>query len=89
MPAHFQPAYTLAVGNPFPKRVDRDTLYNHLLADLKTAEDLVPWRNEVTSIGDQLDERITKGTVKGLRARIALYRGGYSLRQNWCNAKKF
>ncbi|HVG42482.1 MAG TPA: RagB/SusD family nutrient uptake outer membrane protein, partial [Chitinophagaceae bacterium] len=28
-----------------------------------------------------VDERITKGTVKGLRARIALYRGGYSLRQ--------
>lgn len=79
LPAHFQPAYSLASGNPFPARTDRDTLYNHLLDDLKTAEDLVPWRNEVTSIGDAPDERITKGTVKGLRARIALYRGGYSL----------
>ncbi|MEP7239092.1 MAG: RagB/SusD family nutrient uptake outer membrane protein, partial [Ferruginibacter sp.] len=82
LPQHFQPAYAQAAGNPFPLRVDRDTLYGQLLSDLKTAEDLVPWRNEVGSIGDQTDERITKGAVKGLRARIALFRGGYSLRQD-------
>lgn len=82
LPQHFQPAYAQAAGNPFPTRVDRDTLYGQLLADLKIAEDLVPWRNEVGSIGDQTDERITKGAVKGLRARIALFRGGYSLRQD-------
>lgn len=81
LPAHFQPAAEQIISNPFPKRVSRDTLYDHLLDDLKTAEELVPWRNEITSIGDVLDERITKGTVKALRARIALYRGGYSLRQ--------
>ncbi len=82
LPAHFQPAYAQASTNPFPSRTDRDTLYDHLLNDLKIAEDLVPWRNELASIGDQPDERITKGVVKGLRARIALFRGGYSLRQN-------
>ena len=82
LPAHFTPASSVASGNPFPTRVDRDTLYNHIIADLKTAEDLVPWRNDLSSIGDPMDERITKGTVKGLRARIALFRGGYSLRQN-------
>ena len=82
LPEHFLPAYALAASNPFPSRVDRDSLYAHLLDDLKTAEDLVPWRNEVTGIGDPIDERITKGTVKGLRARIALFRGGYSLRQD-------
>jgi hypothetical protein len=82
LPAHFLPAYALAGGNPFPSRTDRDTLYEHLLTDLKTAEDLVPWRNEISSIGDQPDERITKGAVKGLRARIALFRGGYSLRSD-------
>ncbi len=82
LPAHFKPAAELVLENPFPFRVSRDTLYDHLLDDLKTAEDLVPWRNEITSIGDPVDERITKGTVKGLRARIALYRGGYSLRQD-------
>src|SRR5690606_20501864 len=46
------------------------------------AAELVPWRGELASIGDPQDERITKGTVKGLRARIALFRGGYSLRSN-------
>ncbi|HEV7783106.1 MAG TPA: RagB/SusD family nutrient uptake outer membrane protein [Chitinophagaceae bacterium] len=81
LPAHFTSAYNIATANPFPARVDRDTLYEHLLNDLLLAEDLVPWRNEVTSIGDQPDERITKGTVKALRARIALFRGGWSLRQ--------
>lgn len=80
LPANFQPAAVLALTNPLPTRVNRDTLYNHLLDDLLAAESLVPWKSEVTSIGDVLDERITKGTVKALRARIALYRGGYSLR---------
>lgn len=82
LPAHFEPAYALASTDPFPRRVDRDTLYEKLLEDLKLAQTLVPWRNEVTSIGDQLDERITKGTVKALRARIALYRGGWALRSD-------
>jgi starch-binding outer membrane protein, SusD/RagB family len=82
LPSHFEAAEALATEDPFPARTDRDVLYEQLLTDLKTAEDLVPWRNEVTSIGDPQDERITKGTVKGLRARVALFRGGYSLRQN-------
>jgi starch-binding outer membrane protein, SusD/RagB family len=82
LPAHFEPAEVQATKDPFPKRTDRDSLYDKILSDLKTAEDLVPWRNEVASIGDPQDERITKGTVKGLRARIALARGGYSLRQD-------
>jgi hypothetical protein len=82
LPAHWIPAADQILTDPFPFRVNRDTLYDHLIADLKTAEDLVPWKNEVTTIGDQLDERITKAAVKGLRARIALFRGGYSLRQD-------
>lgn len=81
LPAHFQPAAELALTNPFPSRTNRDSLYDKILADLAIAEDLVPWKNELSSIGDPVDERITKGTVKGLRARIALFRGGYSLRQ--------
>jgi hypothetical protein len=67
--------------NFFLKKTDRDTIYNHLLDDLLTAEGLVPWRTDVASYGDQPDERITLGAVKGMRARIALYRGGYSLRR--------
>jgi hypothetical protein len=60
-------------------RTDRDVIYDHILADLLTAEALVPWRTDVTTGRDQ---RITKGAVKGLRARIALFRGGYSLRNS-------
>jgi hypothetical protein len=82
LPAHFEPAEVLALKDPFPPRVDKDGLLEHLLDDLKNAEELVPWKNEITSIGDAADERITKGTVKALRARIALARGGYSLRQD-------
>lgn len=57
-------------------KTDRDEIYEYLINDLLFAETLVPWRSEVA-----LDERITKGAVKGLLARIALARGGYSLRR--------
>ncbi len=80
LPAHFIPASKLVLTNPFPSRVSSDTLYNRLLNDLKTAATWVPWKNEVVGIGDAADERITKGAVKALRARIALFRGGYALR---------
>ncbi len=61
-------------------KTDRDTIYNKILDDLKTAETLIPWRGD--SIASTIDERITKGTVKGVRARVALYAGGYSLRRS-------
>jgi hypothetical protein len=81
LPAHWLPASVQATTDQFPSRTNRDSIYDHLLDDLKTAEDLVPWKNDLPAIGDPIDERITKASVKGLRARIALYRGGYSLRQ--------
>ncbi|WP_201977446.1 RagB/SusD family nutrient uptake outer membrane protein [Hymenobacter rubidus] len=52
---------------------DRNATYDKLLADLLVAEKLVPWR---TGAG-AASERLTKAAVKGLRARMALYRGGY------------
>lgn len=82
LPEHFLPSYLQATENPYPVRTDRDLIYDHILEDLKQAATLVPWRNEVSSVGDPVDERITKGAVKGLRARISLYRGGYSLRSS-------
>ena len=81
LPAHFTAATNQAKATPFPGRVDRDTLYNRIIEDLRIASTIVPWKNELATIGDQVDERITKGAVKGIRARIALFRGGYSLRQ--------
>lgn len=67
--------------NLFIPKTDRDTIYNQLLNDLGQAENLVPWRTDIAALGDPADERITRGAVKALRAKIALYRGGYSLRR--------
>jgi starch-binding outer membrane protein, SusD/RagB family len=71
-PAQFQKDLLLT-------RTSRDTIYDRLLDDLKYAETLMPWRTEVGTLGDQIDQRFTKGTAKALRAKIALTRGGYEL----------
>lgn len=76
VPAQFEPS--IDQKDLFLPKTDRDTIYERILNDLKVAEELVPWRNEP---GVAVDERITKGAVKGLRARLALFRGGYSLRR--------
>ncbi len=81
LPENFSSAAVLAPLNSFPKRINRDLLYDKIIDDLKIAASLMPWRSEVSGIGDMMDERLTKGTAKALRARIALFRGGYSLRQ--------
>ncbi|SEA38709.1 Starch-binding associating with outer membrane [Arachidicoccus rhizosphaerae] len=79
VPAEWEPSSD--VPDLFLAKTDRDSIYDHILDDLATAEQLVPWRSEISALGDATDERITKGAVKGLRARIALFRGGYSLRR--------
>jgi hypothetical protein len=75
VPAPMVPSYQQT--SLFLPRSDRDSTYDKLLTDLATAIDLLPWRTEVAR-----NERITKGTAKALRARIALFRGGYALRSN-------
>jgi hypothetical protein len=63
----------------FKTRTSRDSIYDHLLRDLKEAQDLLPWRKDVIAIGDVIDQRFTKASAKALRAKIALTRGGYQL----------
>ena len=75
VPARFEPITSETMYLP---RADRDVIYKQLLADLQEAEGYVYWANESTIT--QTTERISKGFVKGLRARIALYAGGYSQR---------
>ncbi|HYE55717.1 MAG TPA: RagB/SusD family nutrient uptake outer membrane protein, partial [Chitinophagaceae bacterium] len=75
VPAQFLPSSLET--DLFKPKMDRDSIYNVLLDDLATAAGLLPWRTEVAA-----DERITQGAARALRARIALYRGGYSLRRN-------
>ena len=64
--------------NLFLSQTSRDTIYNHLLADLDKAKGLMAWRTQASS----QDERFTKGTAMALRAKIALFAGGYSLRHD-------
>ncbi len=75
VPAQWEPSTFLP--DLFLGRTNRDTIYNHILADLAAAKPLLPWRSVVAQ-----DERFTKGTAMALRAKIALFAGGYSLRQN-------
>lgn len=77
VPAPFIPSYEMPTL--YIEKSDRNVIYEQILMDLKQAEDLVPWKGEA---GAGIDERITKGAIKGLRARIALARGGYSLRKD-------
>lgn len=68
-----------AAKNPdeFPQKEDRDAVYEKLLDDLLIAKENLPWRDEVAP-----DERITKSAAMALRAKIALFRGGWSLRRS-------
>lgn len=50
-------------------------ILDQVLTDLKTAEDLMPWRTEI----GYSSSRWTKGAIKGFRARVALFRGGYMM----------
>lgn len=58
-------------------KTNSDLIYDRILADISVAERLLPWRKETTS-----DERVTQGAARGMRARIALFRGGFQLRRS-------
>ncbi len=75
VPAQFQASKYET--NLYKPKTDRDSIYDVILNDLAEAATMVPWRKE-TNVSN---ERITQGAVRGLRARIALARGGYSLRR--------
>jgi hypothetical protein len=75
VPARFEPN---GPENVYLPRTSRDVIYKQLLADLLEAENYCYWPNENKIT--QSTERVSKAFVKGLRARIALYAGGYGLR---------
>lgn len=74
VPAQFQPSSFET--DLFKGKTDRDTIYNTILKDLGAAAALLPWRTQA----GVTNERITQGAARALRARIALFRGGFSLR---------
>jgi len=71
--ASFVPSADVTDYNVAP--TNKKVILDHLIDDLKLAEDLVPWRTE----SGYTDTRWTKGAIKAFRARIALFRGGYLL----------
>ena len=75
VPARFAPNNN---DNIYMPRCNRDSIYKVLLADLKEAEDYCYWPNQNSVT--KTTERVSKSFVKALRARIALYAGGYGLR---------
>ncbi len=71
VPAQFEPSRdqaTLLIPN-----TDRMETLSRLIEDLKTAGDIAPWYSEA----GVYSTRFTKGAIKGLRARLALYRAGW------------
>ena len=75
VPARFVPNNS---DNTYLPRTNKDVIYKQLLADLLEAENYCYWPNE-NSI-TKTTERVSKTFVKALRARLALYAGGYALR---------
>ena len=55
--------------------VDRDTIYQQVIKDMKEAIDLLPETMPT-------DERVNKWAAKAMLARVALFAGGYSLRSD-------
>lgn len=66
------------LSNVYIGKVDRDIIYASIIEDLKEAEAYLPWLK--TSAEYATAERITKGYAKGLLAKVALFAGGWSLR---------
>ena len=75
VPARFEPNNS---DNMYLPRTNRDVIYKQLLADLLEAEDYCYWAKE--NAITKTTERVNKDFVKALRARLALYAGGYGLR---------
>lgn len=65
------------LSNVYMGKIDRDSIYASIVRDMQEAVNYLPWEGEVS---DYNCERITKGFAKGLLARIALFAGGWSVR---------
>jgi len=82
VPAVWMPLEEMDADDPntfYPKRSSRDVIYDHIIADLQSAVEDMPWKS---ASGYPTAERLTKQGAYALLARVALYAGGYSLRWN-------
>lgn len=78
VPALYSPISQQQDETWFPKRSDRDGIYDHIIGEMEACVDNLPWFSE--SGYGVAPERLTRQAAKGILARICLYAGGYSLR---------
>lgn len=82
VPAVWTPLEEMDPNDPntfYPKRSPRDEIYDHIVADLQSAVQDIPWQS---ASGYPTAERLSKQGTYALLARVALYAGGHSLRWN-------
>lgn len=65
------------LSNVYAGKTSRDEIYAAIVRDMQEAIQYLPWMGEEA---EYTCERITKGFAKGLLARIALFAGGWSVR---------
>ncbi len=80
VPAAFSPISDQQDESWYPKRSDRDAIYDRVIGEMQACVDDLPWFSE--SNYGSAPERLTRQAAKGILARICLYAGGYSLRWN-------
>lgn len=80
VPAAFAPVSDQQDESWYPKRSDRDEIYDRIIGEMQACVDDLPWFSE--SGYGSAPERLTRQAAKGILARICLYAGGYSLRWN-------
>lgn len=80
VPAAFAPVSEQQDESWYPKRSDRDEIYDRIIGEMQACVDDLPWFSE--SGYGSAPERLTRQAAKGILARICLYAGGYSLRWN-------
>lgn len=68
---------TEATDDVLLPRTDRYEIYTQIIKDMTEAAALIPENSAKSK-----DERVSKGAVKGMLARVALFAGGWSLRQS-------
>ncbi len=78
VPYAFSPISQSQDESWYPKRHDRDEIYDRIISEMQACVDDLPWFSE--SNYGSAPERLTRQAAKGILARICLYAGGYSLR---------
>lgn len=70
----FKTEYSTTYSSAFGARVDREKIYDQIVADLNYAKENMPWATSASS-----PERASQGAARALLMRVLLQRAGYSL----------